>query len=587
MPSTGPISNGTSIAISSLTPNSSFYYTTNGTFPTTNSFLYSGSVVINGGVGVTLRAIGAASGFITSAITSASYALAQVATPVFSPVAGLITNGGNVSLSCVTTGATIYYTLNGSNPSTNSSIYSAPIVVTNPVTIKAQAYKPAWAPSAITTAFYGFQSFDSTVVTTVAGGVSSGFQNANGALASFYSPQGICIDSSNNFYIADTGNNVIRKMSATGEVTTFAGTGVAGSQDGPADQAQFTGPTGVCADQSGNVYVADSGNCYRVRRIDTNGLVTTIATLNECYRGPTMWQIEIDSGGILYVGSYGNIFKIFPDNSYTVFAGGGTGWAYKIGLGLDNATNIYAATQSKIWKVAPNGAATIFAGNSDPYAVYGYSDGPRLSALFQGPQDTVIDSATNVFVSDLTRIRKIRADGWISSSAGSGVAGYSNGRGSVAQFNNTAAICLDTNGNIYVADSGNNCIRKISPDTAGIGIADDWQRMNFGSVGVDPNDDPDHDGMSNLSEFWAGTNPLDATSVLALSGSSVLTNGLTQITWQSIAGKSYMVKYSSDLVTWSTLGSAVQGNGSILSVLDPNPIQQFGQRFYRVFLSSY
>jgi NHL repeat-containing protein len=251
---------------------------------------------------------------------------------------------------------------------------------------------------------------------------------------------------------------------------------------------------------------------------------------------------------------------------------------------LDAANNIYAATQSKVWKVAPDGSTQLFAGSSDPYFGYGYSDGPRLLALFQGPQDTTVDMANNVFVSDITRIRKIRADGWVSTMAGTGASGYQNGRGSAAQFNGAAGLCLDTNGNIYVADSGNNCIREISPDSYGIGIPDWWQLAHFGHIGIDPNADPDQDGMSNYQEFWAGTDPLDATSFFAIKSLVVSVGGYAQISWQSVSGKTYTVQYSDDLKTWNSLGDSMVGNGSTISVSDTTSTQQAPHRMYRVFL---
>jgi hypothetical protein len=256
-----------------------------------------------------------------------------------------------------------------------------------------------------------------------------------------------------------------------------------------------------------------------------------------------------------------------------------------VGVALDSHTNVYAATADLVWRITSTNPPTQFAGNTN-----GFTDGPRLLALFNRPQDATVDANDSVYISEPTRVRKIGADGLVRTVAGTGVAGYRNGRGTVAQFNNAAGLTVDSEGNIYVADSGNNCIRRIAPDTAGIGIADDWQRKYFGHVGVDPNADPDHDGMSNYAEFWAGTDPLDASSVLAIDPTALLNNGQIQIRWKSVAGKTYSVQYSADASSWSSLGGSVVGDGSIISVTDPvfDPSNsQESQRYYRVVLTDY
>ena len=114
------------------------------------------------------------------------------------------------------------------------------------------------------------------IVSTYAGTNTPAFINGDTASARFKTPFGICMDKSGNLYLADAGNNCIRKISATGTVTTLAGTGVAGYADGAALSAQFNSPTGVCVDDSFNVYVADFQN-QRIRKISFTGSVTTIA----------------------------------------------------------------------------------------------------------------------------------------------------------------------------------------------------------------------------------------------------------------------------------------------------------------------
>src|SRR5262245_37125985 len=160
---------------------------------------------------------------------------------------------------------------------------------------------------------------ENTVVTTLAGGPNPGFSNAVGTLARFSAPQGICIDPSGNLYVADTGNNVIRKISPSGQVTTFAGTGVAGSQLGQATTAQFFIPTGVCLDNAGNVYVADSGNNNRICKIDTNGTVTAFAYVGGL--GAGLGYLKIGPDGSLYVGFTASVYKITSNGTVIHLAG--------------------------------------------------------------------------------------------------------------------------------------------------------------------------------------------------------------------------------------------------------------------------
>jgi glucose/arabinose dehydrogenase len=585
-PASGPITNGTRITISSTTAGAVLYYTLDGSVPTTHSSVYTGPFPINGNVALT--AVGVASGYLDSAIQTAFYSLVQVMAPVFDPSSSPLTNGARISISCATPTALIYYTVDGSLPTTNSPVFTDPLVFSGPITLNARAFADQFDPSDLGSAFFGLIDSKDTVVTTWAGTSVSGFTNGMGTLARFSSPQGICIDHKGNLYVADTGNNVIRKILATGEVTTFAGTGVAGSQLGSATTAQFFGPTGVCLDSTGNVYVADSGNCNRICRIDTNGIVTTFANVTVCGPGignaaPALGQMETGLDGNFYVGSWFSLVKILPDGTVTILAGSGCncpgGWGMNVGVGVDAASNTYSATGAYLWKTAPDASTELFAGG-----IGAFSDGPRLLAGFYNLQDAFVDSFTNMFLGDTTRIRKI-SEGWISTLAGTGVSGYKNGRGSAAQFYNAAGLCVDTNGNIYVADPGNHCIRKVAPDTAGIGISDDWQRTQFGTVGIDPNGDPDHDGMSNFAEFWGGTNPHDDTSFLTIESLTILADGQAKITWRSARGVSYLVKYSDNFITWSVLGQRIQGDGSVLSLLDPTPAGQVQRRLYRVFLA--
>jgi hypothetical protein len=332
--------------------------------------------------------------------------------------------------------------------------------------------------------------------------------------------------------------------------------------------------------------VADSGDCNRICKIATNGIATVYVNVRPCGYGSALGQIVSDPSGNLYVG-YVESVSMIQTNGSVVSVGGpdcfcGTAWSAYVGPGIDAATNIYAAAGVNLWMIVPGGAVDLFAGGASTF-----SDGPRLECGYQDLVDVAVNAATNFFLSDSFRIRQISPVGWVSTIAGTGLQGYLNGRGPTAEFNRAVGLCLDTNGNIYVADSGNNCIREISPDTYGIGIADWWQLKYFGYVGIDPNADPDGDGMSNYAEFWAGTNPLDPNSNLSINTSSLISGNHAQISWQTVAGKTYTVQYSTNLVSWNALGTAVVGNGTLATVTDPSAIPQYGSRYYRIALTGF
>jgi glucose/arabinose dehydrogenase len=581
-PLSGQVLYGAQVSISCATAGSTIYCTLDGSAPSINSPIYIAPITIN--KDTTLTAFADAPGYANSLVRTNTYVLPQAPPPIFSPHGGPLTNGAMISITAILSNSVIRYTVDGTSPTTNSPVYSGPLTFNNQITLSARVFRVDLDPSLPTTTLYGLQDFELTVVTTIAGEIIAGYTNAIGQMAQFSNPQAICMNNPSNLLVADSGNNVVRGISLSGNVITIAGTGVGGYQLGQATNAQFLNPAGVCVDTGGNIFVADGDSCSSILKIDTNSNVTFFANMNRCGNLPALGDMVTDSVGNIYAGSWAAIVAVSKTGGVRTLAGSGNsgynGWTAHVGPSVDAATNVYAATEYKIWRISPGGVVDLYAGSS-----VGYSDGPRTNAYFQGPQDVAIDSATNIFVTDLTSIRKIRPDGWVSTMAGTGTPGYQNGRGSIAQFNGAAGLCVDTNGNVYVADSGNNCIRKISPDTAGIGIADDWQIAHFGHVGIDPNADPDHDGMSNYQEFWAGTDPLDPKSVLVINSVSVVTNGLTQISWQSVPGKSYAVKYSADFSTWNTLTNPVQGSSTNLSVVDPTPVAQVPQRFYRVFVN--
>ena len=583
-PPAGRVPFATPVSMACATPGAGIFYTTDGTLPSTSSLVYTSAIPIT--QDVQFISFAEAPGDAESFLITNTYRLPSAPPPVFDPPAGPLTNSAKISISTGFNNAVIFYTLDGSAPTTNSAVYSGPLTFSNAFTLSASALPPELDLSAPQTVRFGRRVPESTVVTTLAGGPVDGWVDALARNARFMNPLGICMDASGNLFVADNGNNVVRRISSSGEVTTYAGSGIAGYQAGQSTNAQFTAPVGICVDATGNVFVFNSDACDDISEIDTNLNVTAYknvgAVLGICADVPSPGYMAVNTAGTIYFGVKGEAQELTSAGNMLTLTDPALifhGFSFHIGPAPDPANNLYIATEYKIWKRTSKGVLSLFAGSAS-----GYSDAMATNAWFQGPQDVVVDAYTNIFVTDGSSIRKVHPDGSVTTLAGTGSPGYVNGPGAVAQFSGAAGICMDTNGNVFVADSGNNCIREISPDTAGIGIPDWWQLAHFGIIGIDPNADPDHDGMSNYQEFWAGTDPLDPSSVLKIDAKSLNSAGDVQISWQTSPGKTYSVEYSNDLNSWTALGNPVTGDGTPAVVIDPAPIPQYPHRYYRINL---
>ena len=326
------------------------------------------------------------------------------------------------------------------------------------------------------------------VVTTLAGNGSNGFADGTGKAAEFNHPYGVALDGSGNLYVGDEGNNIIREITPGGAVTTFAGSisNLPGHADGTGSAAQFFSPDGIAVDASGNVYVADEVNNL-IRKITSSGTVTTLAGGSEGYldgtgtaaefHGPS--SIAVDHSGNLYVADTYNqrVRKITPTGVVTTLAGsGGTGpgnggytdgpgttaqFQNPQGVAIDAAGNVYVADRNNnlIRKIAPSGIVSTIAGDGTT----GEQDGTGIAAEFGSPNGLVVDPSGNIYVVDaLNTVRKITPGGVVTTIAGNATLGYSDGTGVAAQFNGPTSIAIDASGNLYVADYGNGVIRKIT-----------------------------------------------------------------------------------------------------------------------------
>jgi len=330
----------------------------------------------------------------------------------------------------------------------------------------------------------------SALVSTLAG--QSGWcasVDGSGNTSGFVAPSGVAVDAAGVVYVADNGANTMRKITADGTVTTFAGVASqGGSTDGAGSVARFNGPTGLAIDAAGNLYVADSGN-HTVRKITAGGLVTTLAGLAgnsgsvdgsaAVARFNIPQAVAVDSSGNLFVADAGNhtVRKIAPDGTVSTLAGlagssgsnEGTGSAARfnvpIGVAVDSSHAIYVSDSGNqtVRKVTPDGVVTTVAGLAGNA---GSTDASGSAARFYYPSGIALDASGTLYVSDSWNhaLRKVVPGGLVSTWAGLPEhAGTADGSGSSARFHLACDLTVDALGNLYVADAANNLIRKVTP----------------------------------------------------------------------------------------------------------------------------
>jgi WD40 repeat protein/streptogramin lyase len=329
-------------------------------------------------------------------------------------------------------------------------------------------------------------------VTTFAGSVGNkGGDDGAGSAAGLGGPQSVAVDNSGNIYVAEPG--MIRKITLGGQVTTLAGTkrfSDIGSADGTGSTAHFSSfMNGLAVDGSGNVYVADTKN-EAIRKITPDGVVTTLAGCagkpgstdgaGSAARFSNPSGVAVDRNGNVYVADRGNqsIRKITPEGAVTTFAGSvgnrdemdGKGpaahLAYPSALAADGSGNLYVAESTCVRKITPDGEVTTLAGN---VLHGGCNDGTGGDARFEVPQGIAVDVSGTVYVADTRNdtIRKITPSGVVTTLAGSpGHPGSNDGTGAEARFNWPVGVAVDASGNLYVADKRNDTIRKITQGTA-------------------------------------------------------------------------------------------------------------------------
>ncbi len=351
------------------------------------------------------------------------------------------------------------------------------------------------------------------IITTVAGNGSRGLAGDGGpaTAAQFEIPEGLAVDAAGNLYIADSER--IRRISATGTITTVAG-GVGGysGDGGPASAAQFNDIQGIAFDGKGNLFVADFGNAL-VREISAQGLVSTIAGNGypsySGSNGPAVSAqldmpqgIAVDNSGNVYFVDQNNglVRKIGVDGNITTVAGNGTGgpgrdgapallspFGFMSGIAVAADGSVYFSdfSYATVWKVTPDGILHRVAGGLP--RTYSGDGGPALNAGLRLPWGLALDGAGALYIADAGdyRVRKVSSGGIISTIAGDGTGGFSGdgGPATSASLNQPVYVAVDLEENVFIADSNNYRIRKVTKGGAISTYAGNGQTVPAGDGG--------------------------------------------------------------------------------------------------------
>lgn len=495
-----------SVAVTDSTPGATIYYSATGTVNTNGFVPYPGPIALNLGGRERITAYATETGYQQSGYTTATFTLNLpiAPTPVISPAAGSYSGQQTVTITDTASGATIYYTTDGSQPTTKSAVYTGPITVSTSQTIAALVTAGGYSTSATAYQQYFINNSQSSFAYTIAGNGLWGLSGDGGpaTVASLNFPTGIAVDKAGNRYIADTGNNVVRKVAAgSGIITTFAGTGIAGysGDNGSAITAQLNAPWALAVDGAGNLYIADSGN--RVVRMVAagTGVITTYAgsaTATSLGDGglatsaqlSSAYGVAFDATGNLYISDGQRVRKVTASTGIiTTFAGTGT-YGYSgdngpatsaaigvaQGLASDGNGNLYISDTGNnvVRKVGlSTGSITTVAGTVHTSgSSYGGDGGPALSAMLYDPYAIAVDGAGNLFISDTLNnaVREVTAsNGFINTIMGHPPSDCSGlvGDGGPAL---SSAICapegltFDAAGNLLVVENGSSRVREIT-----------------------------------------------------------------------------------------------------------------------------
>jgi hypothetical protein len=387
-----------------------------------------------------------------------------------------------------------------------------------------------------------------------------------GPAAKLWRPSGVTVGLDGTVYFSDTLNNTIKKATPAGAVTVVAGSNDTfkhGTTDGLGSVALFSNPSGLAVDNANNIFVADTGN-NTIRKISLSGLTWTVTTI---------------AGDITKTNSSGGVIGGSTDgtNSAAQFKN-------PYGVAVDSGGNLFVAdsgnyTIRKITHVGSDWVTTTLAGNP---GMSGSANGTNTVARFNGADGVAVDSVGNLFVADGGNqlIRKVTPMGtnWVVTTIGGGSFwGTNDGVGNASRFHGPAGIAVDSNGTLFVADTSNN---RISKGVAGTPF-ELWQLQYFGCTTC-PNAAPDADplgkGMNNWDQFLVGLNPTNPASVFRVTDLRS-TNSDLVITWKTAGRSTNVVQAASVIASGGLSNSFHDISGPIVIGVTNGP-----GRLYRVRL---
>ena len=422
---------------------------------------------------------------------------------------------------------------------------------------------------------------------TLAGSAGSrGSTDATGSAASFNYPYGVAVDTAGNVFVADYSNHTIRKVTSAGVVTTLAGAAeYTGSTDATGSAARFYRPSSVSVDTAGNVFVADYNN-HTIRKVTSAGVVTTLAgaagssgntnATGSAARFNFPYGVSVDTAGNVYVGDYGNhtIRKVTSSGVVTTLAGtagsfgstDATGSAARFrnpaGVSVDSAGNVFVADtyNHTIRKVTSAGVVTTLAGTAGSE---GGTDATGSAARFRYPRGVSADTAGNVFVADTVNytIRKVTSAGVVTTEAGYvGNTGSNNGLGSAARFNGPFGVSVDTAGNVFVADTQNHTIRNSITSAPATVTLSELSKTYTGSAQA-PTTTVSPSGLA-LELIYTGTAASLSAPVTA--GSYVVTASVVDNFYYGTTSGVVTISKATQTITFASIPSKFVGSGAFV-----------------------